>query len=133
MIIFVDTSAFYTLLDADDANHARAKTAWAQCLDPSARLSSSNYVLLETMALIQHRLGMVAVRRFHEEVVPLLHVHWINSDLHAVAVSAVLAAGRRNLSLVDCASFEVMRQLNIRTVFAFDPHFAEQGFACLPE
>jgi hypothetical protein len=25
-----------------------------------------------------------------------------------------------------------MRNLNVRQVFAFDPHFAEQGFTCLP-
>jgi uncharacterized protein len=40
----------------------------------------------------------------------------------------VLAAARRNLSLVDCVSFELMRRLGIRRVFCFDPHFAEQGF-----
>ena len=40
---------------------------------------------------------------------------------------------RRQLSLVDCASFDIMRRLGLRDVFAFDPHFAEQGFRCLPE
>jgi predicted nucleic acid-binding protein len=44
------------------------------------------------------------------------------------AISALLAAGRRKLSLVDCTSFEIMRSLGIKTVFAFDSHFVEQGF-----
>ena len=39
-----------------------------------------------------------------------------------------MAAGRRDLSLVDCASFEVMRRSGIRTAFAFDPHFGEFGY-----
>jgi predicted nucleic acid-binding protein len=40
----------------------------------------------------------------------------------------VQAANRRSLSLVDCVSFVVMRQLAIRDAFAFDRHFEEQGF-----
>ena len=38
----------------------------------------------------------------------------------------------RQLSLVDCTSFVVMRQIGIDDVFAFDRHFAEQGFTVLP-
>lgn len=44
----------------------------------------------------------------------------------------MLAANRRNLSLVDCVSFEVMRDLGVKDVFAFDPHFREHGFTCIP-
>jgi predicted nucleic acid-binding protein len=44
----------------------------------------------------------------------------------------MLTASKRNLSLVDCVSFEIMRALGIKTVFAFDPHFAEQGYRCIP-
>jgi predicted nucleic acid-binding protein len=63
---------------------------------------------------------------------PLINIEWINAETHKTGVSALLAASRRKLSLVDCASFEIMRTLGIKTVFAFDPHFAEQGFKCIP-
>ena len=52
--------------------------------------------------------------------------------IHRAAVAAVLASARRNLSLVDCASFEVMRRRGLRTAFTLDRHFAEQGFAVVP-
>lgn len=132
MDIFIDTSAFYALMDADDQNHARAKNAWIPWLNEQARFSCSNYVLLESIALIQRRLGMMALRRFQEDIMPLCQVHWVSPNLHAAALSALLAADRHRLSLVDCASFEIMRRLGLRTVFAFDRHFAEQGFTCLP-
>jgi predicted nucleic acid-binding protein len=32
MRIFIDTSAFYALLDRDDAHHPRAKRAWTATL-----------------------------------------------------------------------------------------------------
>ncbi len=92
----------------------------------------TSYVLVEAFALIQHRLGIGAVRAFQETIVPLLQVEWIDAPLHQRAVAALLTAGRRQLSLVDCASFEAMRSLGITTAFTFDRHFAEQGFSCLP-
>jgi predicted nucleic acid-binding protein len=75
---------------------------------------------------------MMALRCFQEDIMPLCQVHWVSPNLHAAALSALLAADRRRLSLVDCTSFEIMRRLGLRTVFAFDCHFAEQGFTCLP-
>ncbi len=72
MTVFVDTSALYAVFDRDDANHEAAKEVWAQLLRASATLFTSNYVLVETTALLQRRLGLAAVRRFHEDVMPVL-------------------------------------------------------------
>ena len=132
MVIFADTSGIYALLDADDSNHASAKAAWVSWLEQSTTLACSNYVLIETIALVQRRLGMVAARRFYQEMVPIFQVHWVDQELHSAAVSTFLTVGARDLSLVDCTSFELMRRLEIRTAFAFDRHFAQQGFMCLP-
>jgi predicted nucleic acid-binding protein len=72
------------------------------------------------------------VRSFHEDVVPLLQVDWVTEEGHRAGVEAVLAAGRKNLSLVYCLSFQTMRRLGIRTAFCFDAHFGEQGFTTQP-
>lgn len=47
-------------------------------------------------------------------------------------VAAVLTAGRKRLSLVDCVSFTVMRELGVRRALTLDGHFAEQGFEVRP-
>jgi len=39
----------------------------------------------------------------------------------------------RQLSLVDCASFEAMRRHFITNPLTLDSHFAKQGFEVLPE
>lgn len=132
MSVFVDTSALLAVMDADDAYHDSAKKVWIELLESKETLVCNNYVLVETCALIQHRLGMAAVRAFHEDVFPILKLEWIDDSLHRQAANALLTANRRNLSLVDCASFNTIRQLNVRKAFAFDKHFVEQGLACLP-
>lgn len=129
MSVFVDTSALYALLDADDAHHARARTAWARLLEEETRLVSSNYVLVEACALVRSRLGVAALRVLVEDLVPVIHVRWLDEEAHGQAIAALLAAGRRRMSLVDCASFVLMRRQGIHEAFTFDRHFAEQGFA----
>ena len=132
MMIFIDTSALYALMDADDRNHDAARDAWAQWLDQPIQFLTSNYVLLESLALIQHRLGIQAARQFDEELTPVLTVHWVDAEFHATALKMMLAIGKRDLSLVDCTNIELMRRLGHRTIFAFDRHYPEQGLTQLP-
>jgi predicted nucleic acid-binding protein len=133
MSLFVDTSAFLAVLDADDRHHQSARDFWQDILQGDETLMTTNYVLLETYALVQNRLGMDAVREFSTIIMPLLNVLWVDEDIHQRGLSALLAANRRKLSLVDCISFEAARSLAIQRVFTFDKHFAEQGFQCEPE
>lgn len=133
MSLFVDTSALYAVLDAADAKHIAARKVWQEILSTDEVLVTTNYILVESAALVQHRLGTAAVQLLHSDVFPVLEVQWIDEHVHASAASALLAAGRRRLSLVDCVSFEVMRRRLMTTVFAFDPDFRQMGFHCIPQ
>ena len=130
MTVFVDTSAFIAVLDADSTDHETARRTWADLLQRDVVLLTTNYVLVESLALIQRRLGIEATRAFQEDIVPILSVEWLDAAMHHAAVAALLIAGRRQLSLVDCASFQTMRRRGIGTAFTLDRHFAEQGFVC---
>ena len=132
MTVFVDTSAVYAVVNRQETSHLPAMAAWRRLLDEGALLITSNYVVVETIALLHHRLGVEAVRDFQEDIAPLLHIEWIDEARHRSSVAALLAAGRRKLSLVDCVSFQVMREAGVRTAFCFDDHFREQGFDVLP-
>ena len=131
MRIFVDTSALYALLDQAEANHEAAQLLWRSFANEENDLIVSNYTLLETAALVQRRLGMRAVNEFHGEIAPVLEVEWVTEELHQASVAALLTANRRDLSLVDCVSFAACRRAGVDRVFAFDEHFAEQGFTLL--
>jgi len=132
MAIFADTSALYALLDASDVNHERSARIWRQIMASEDDVVTTGYVLVETFALVQSRLGIEAVREFQESVVPVLQVEFVTADVHRLGIAALLAAERRNLSLVDCVSFEVMRDSGITSAFAFDDHFREYGFSIVP-
>jgi len=130
--LFIDTSALLAVMNADDEYHGAALDAWVGAVERDNRLVSTSYVLVETTALLQNRMGIEAVAIFNNDILPVIEICWIDEALHATAMAILLAAGRPRLSLVDCASFVCMRQWGIKKVFTFDPHFKEQGFECLP-
>lgn len=132
MSTFVDTSAILAVLDGDDVQHGRAKRTWSELVSAEDDLLTTNYVLVETYALVQARLGLDATRSLNDDVVPVIRVTWVDENLHRAAVTALLTAQRRDLSLVDCISFETMRRLGIERAFAFDRHFRQQGFDLVP-
>ncbi len=130
MTTLVDTSALYALLDRDDGHHPEAADLLPRLA--GERLVVHSYVVIETAALVQRRLGMGPLRHLHDDLLAVMHTHGIDRDLHSAAVAASLTAGRRDISLVDWASFLVMRRLGISTAFAFDAEFVEQGFTLRP-
>lgn len=133
--VFVDTSALYAALDATDANGATAAPIWARLLDGveagTMELVTHSSVVVESVALVQRRLGMAAARILLDEFVRSMTVVWVDAELHARATTALLAANRRDVSLVDWTSFEVMRERTMDVAFAFDDDFAKQGFTLL--
>jgi len=131
-MIFVDTAAFVALVDTRDEYHGRASTSWNDLIKGDEVLVSHNYALVESISLVQRRVGIEAVQILQTRIVPFLRVEWCTQEQHDSAVNLVLAANRRSLSLVDCAIFETMRRLKIETVFTFDEHFREQGFTVIP-
>jgi uncharacterized protein len=129
---FVDTSALYALLDEDDGEHAAAaKWLVAAGSETDRVLVTHSYVVVETAALVYHRLGRLAARVLFDAFVPALSVCFVDEALHRRAVAAHLVAAG-DLSLVDCASFELMRDLGVEEAFAFDSDFRREGFETVP-
>ena len=132
MSVFIDTSAFLAILNAKDKQHHDATIAWEHLIASRETLISSNYVVVETVTLLQRRFGIDVAQSFQENVYPILEVEWVDKSIHHAGIATVFTASRRRLSLVDCVSFEVMRRQGITRAFCFDAHFAEQGFECIP-
>ena len=128
MIVFADTSAFFSLLVRDDFMHARAKENFGYFSDHRVQLLTSSFVLIETVALLQRRVGLDSVRDFNAKILPLLEVIWVDADWQNRAMQRLLTQNKKNLSLVDCMSFEIMEAREITEAFTFDRHFEENGF-----
>ena len=92
-----------------------------------SKLFTSNYIIVETCALLNNRLGMTAVKDFTEELLPITTVLWVDDTIHFAAQAAMLATGVNGPSLVDCSSFVLMHERGICESFAYDKHFTAQA------
>lgn len=126
--IFADTSGFIALMDADDAFHEMASRTWKDYIAQGCILCTSDYVRLESWALIQRRLGIQAALDFSDLILSSCTIHSVGEEGFTSSVNQWRIARRRNLSLVDISSFHVMRNHQIHEAFSFDGNFSEEGF-----
>ena len=127
--VFVDTSAFYALLDRSDRWHTEARRSFEGLARERRPLFTSNLVVAETYVLTRHTLGHAVA------------VSWLESlDLNLVfqeesdheRVSRILARyGDKDFSYTDAASFILMERLGIPVALTFDDHFRQYGISVL--
>ena len=127
-MIFLDTSAIYALADKTDPNHVTAYSKFQNALKSGEVFVLHNYILLESAALLQARLGLPSAVLFLKDA-KSFEVEWVDSDLQEEAEKELERIGKRGISLVDCTSFLVMRRKGVQKVLAFDPDFQDQGFS----
>lgn len=132
MSVLIDTSAFLAIADESSDIHRSAVDTWTELIATREELVVSSYAVSETVSLLQHRVGRNSVVQFASKVFPILSVVWVDAALHDASMSAFLArAARHSPSLVDCVSFEIARRRRVDSVFAYDQHFADQGFTLI--
>jgi hypothetical protein len=131
--IFVDTSWWKAMVDANDDFYTKAvrQLRWMDIQKP--KLVTSNYILDESFSLIRFKCGLDKARELKERLVELEEY---------LRIVRVTEADDRNawewfdkpwkkLSFTDCASFALLRRLEIVRVATFDSHFAKAGFGVL--
>ncbi|MBW2368988.1 MAG: PIN domain-containing protein [Deltaproteobacteria bacterium] len=128
MNVFADTSGLFALLVQNDYMHIRARENFKYFSSQNAQLVTSSFVLVETTALLQRRIGMAPVHDFTSKILPLLEVLWVDEPWYQRAIQRLFTRNNRDVSLVDCLSFEIMDTREIDYAFAFDKHFEENGY-----
>ena len=76
MVTFVDTSALYAFLAADDEDHASSVDVYRRLTTALEPLITHSYVVVESTALVQRRLGFEAVATLQDTVWPQLEIAW---------------------------------------------------------
>jgi len=119
--VFVDTSVWYAAADVTDGAHHRAK----QVLTRPEQLLTTDHVLIETLALLRHRINRVAALRFWEGIRSgVATLEFVTAADLETAWQIEESYTDQDFSMVDCTSFAVMRRLGIERAASFDHHFA---------
>ena len=129
--LFVDTGAWYALVDSKDPDHNSAADFIRAGNFP---LVTTNFVFDETVTLIRSRLGLRIAAEFGRKLkdsgfVTLSAINYADEER---AWEIFLKYKDNDFSYTDCTSFAFMERLRIAAAFSFDSHFRTMRFRVVP-
>ena len=128
MNVFADTAGLFALLVRNDYMHIRAKENFAYFAENRVQLLTSSFVLVETNALLQRRIGLPPVHDLHSRILPLMEVIWVDNQWSGRDRTVSRTRGPRDVSGSEGLSVENMGKRDIMVSFTFCRHFEENGF-----
>jgi predicted nucleic acid-binding protein len=130
--IFVDTSGWFATVSRRDSDHGSARKFFEVNRFP---FFTTDYVIDETVTLMQGRLGHAIAVRFLDSVQSSARVilYYLSKGEIEEGIQLFRNRPDKGWSLTDCTSFVLMKHRRIREAFAFDEHFQQAGFEMLPE
>ncbi|MBN1937042.1 MAG: type II toxin-antitoxin system VapC family toxin [Anaerolineae bacterium] len=133
--LFVDTAGWGHLVDASQKYHSLAAAIYRRDRQQGRKLYTTNYILTELVALLISplRIPRITTIEFIESLKtsPFIQIIHVDAVLDERAWQLFKQRDDKNWSLVDCASFVLMRDMGITQVLTTDHHFEQAGFVCL--
>jgi uncharacterized protein len=128
--VFVDSSAWYAMVDADDPNHSLALRRFRRITESRRPMTSTNHVIGETYTLLRKRLGFPLAHAFlqHTRTDPLVQRTFVAEAWEGEAERLLAQYDDQAFSYVDATSFVTMRRLGIQEALTFDKDFLVAGF-----
>ena len=120
-----DSSAILAMLDADDADHARAVAVAREIASERRPSFITNYVEAEAHALLVRKLGRVIARQWL--LTGGLPVVRALPAEEQIARSILARHTDKDWSLCDAISFAVLEARHVARAFTFDHHFRQYG------
>ncbi len=130
--VFVDSSAYLGLLDADDEHHASAVAIVSDLARAGWRQLTTNVLIIECHALLLSNLGIATAAQFLKDMdASRTTIVRVRASDEARAKQIIYQYTDKDFSFTDAISFAVMERLGIAWAFTFDRHFAQYGFTQL--
>jgi predicted nucleic acid-binding protein len=131
--VFIDTSGWIALLNADDRLHAQAIEQLHQLGSVGRALITTDWVFAEAgnglARAAAHDRVVQAIRVFLQS--PNARLVRVDEEIFQRALTLYEQAMDKTWGLVDCASFVVMRNQGVVDALTSDHHFEQAGFRCL--
>lgn len=130
--IFVDTGAWYALVDARDPHHDPVVESMREY---RGHLITSNFVFDETLTLARYRLGWQVAHRLGERLrdLRLTRLERVSPKDEEAAWSIFSRYRDKSFSFTDCTSIALVRRMELPRCLTLDADFRTFGLHCIPE
>jgi len=129
MKLFVDTSAWFALIDKNDQNHKPARDFLDQLDKAPVLFHVTDYIVDETATLLRLKVSHRQAVAFLDYLANSPHVvrAYATPDLLAQAEDLFRRYKDKRWSYTDCVSFVFMDGEGLNDAFSFDANFREYG------
>jgi uncharacterized protein len=133
--LFAVTSGWGCLVDPTQPFHALAASIYRAARMRAQKIITTNYVVAELVALLTSplRIPRPAIVTFIEGLKnsPFVDVVHVDAALDRDAWQLLRTRQDKEWSLVDCASFVLMKSRGLTEAWTTDHHFEQAGFTRL--
>ncbi|NJM74407.1 MAG: type II toxin-antitoxin system VapC family toxin [Acaryochloridaceae cyanobacterium RU_4_10] len=133
--MFIDTAGWASLFISNEPYHLQAAQYLQTARQQQQTLLTSNYIITELVALLHSPLRRPRPQIFEIvdtiKATPYVKIVHIDTATDLAAWNLCKSRLDKTWSLVDCTSFILMQQFNIRDVLTSDHHFEQAGFTRL--
>lgn len=125
--VFVDASAWISIMYRKDKRHQQAKAIYQRLLDSDALLVVTNWVAYEALSFLKGRAGYGPALSLYEVLTNKELVWWedVTPEIENKAVEIFWRYKDKTWGIVDCASLIAMEITGCQHAFGFDYHFVE--------
>ena len=133
--VLADTSGWASFFVRSEPFHSLAKSLMRQWQTEGTRIITTNYILVELVALMTRPLRIPRSSQIQTietiKAATWVEVVHVDSTLEAEAWTLFQSRQDQEWSLVDCSSFAIMQQRGITEALTTDRHFEQAGFVRL--
>jgi uncharacterized protein len=128
--VWVDTGGFYAMLDHREKWHEEVKRQISDLKSRGDRIITSDYVLDETVALLQARGLSYLIVPWMDGILESnsIEIVWMDAERFREVYAYYRSHSDKQWSFTDCFSFSVMKKRKIQRALAADQHFRQAGF-----
>lgn len=129
--IFVDTSAFYAMVNKGEVHHKKIRDFITKS---KALFITTNLIFAETISLITKRLGKKVAADFGKGLQnsSRLNIYYLAEDYQKEAWDLFVRYKDKDFDYIDATCFTFMKKMGINKALSFDRHYKQMNFEMLP-
>jgi predicted nucleic acid-binding protein len=136
--VFIDSTAWYALVQKKHEYHEEAKEYFQQIIDSRTRPYTNITEITSAISMIKQNCGLSVATDFSKLIDQSvlstnLNVSWLTRRHHRAALKQFFSIKEAGIEIRHCLIFEEVKKKKINIIFSFDDTLKSFGIPLMPQ